>query len=68
MDRKRRRNCHRRQRQLYQALNAHQFDLEIERAAAPSDLEEQTEATRLVLKWLEKATVRQARLEARKLH
>jgi hypothetical protein len=49
------------QRQLYQALNAHQFDLEMERDTASNcDLEERIEATRLVLKWLEQATFGQA--------
>jgi DNA-binding MurR/RpiR family transcriptional regulator len=54
------------QRQLHQALKAHQSELEIERdAASDRNLEERIEATGRVLKWLEQATFRQA---ARRLH
>ena len=51
---------------LYQALNAHQSDLEIERDAAPDcGLEERLEATRRVVKWLEDAASRPDQPEAR---
>ena len=44
------------QRQLRQALNAHQSDLEIERdAASVCGLDERIEATGRVLKWLDEA-------------
>jgi hypothetical protein len=54
---------------LYQALNAHKSDLEIEKAATPDcNLEKRLEATRRVLIWLEQATFKQARPEACSLH
>jgi hypothetical protein len=55
--------------QLFQALNAHKSDLEIERAAAPDcGLEERIEATGRVLTWLEEAASRRDQPEARTLH
>ena len=55
--------------QLFQALNAHKSDLEIERAAAPDcGLEERIEATGRVLAWLEEAASRRDQPEARTLH
>ena len=57
------------QRQLHQALKVHKFDLEIERGAASDcDLEDRIEATGRVLKWLEQATLREARGKACMLH
>jgi hypothetical protein len=42
--------------QLFQALKAHKFELEIERdGASDCDLEERIEATRQLLEWLSKA-------------
>jgi hypothetical protein len=42
------------QSELYQALKAHQSDLEIQRDAAPGcDLDERIEATGRVLQWLD---------------
>jgi hypothetical protein len=42
------------QGELYQALKAHQSDLEIRQDAAPAcGLEDRIEATRRVLKWLD---------------
>jgi hypothetical protein len=42
------------QGELYQALKAHQSDLEIQRDAAPAcGLEDRIEATRRVLQWLD---------------
>jgi hypothetical protein len=57
------------QREIYRALKAHQFDLEIERTTASDcDLEERIEATGQLLEWLEQAleppTFRQAQPEA----
>jgi hypothetical protein len=55
--------------QLFQALNAHKSDLEIERdAASDCGLEERIEATGRVLKWLEEAASRQDQPEACTLH
>jgi hypothetical protein len=46
--------------ELFNALNTHKSDLEIERDAAPDcGLEERLEATQPVLKWLEQAAVEQ---------
>jgi hypothetical protein len=54
---------------LYEALNAHKSDLEIESAAAQGcDLDERLEATRRVLNWLEQATCKKAQPEAPLLH
>jgi hypothetical protein len=55
--------------QLFQALNAHRSELEIERDVAwDCDLEERIEATRQLLEWLEQAletpAFRQAQPEA----
>jgi hypothetical protein len=48
------------QRELYEALNAHKFVLELELSATLNCyLDERIEATRLVLKWLEQAAVGQ---------
>jgi hypothetical protein len=53
---------------LYQALNAHKSDLEIEQAAASDyELGERLEATQRVVEWLEQA-MRQAEPEASSLH
>jgi hypothetical protein len=42
------------QAELYQALKAHQSDLEIQRDAAPAcGVEDRIEATRRVLQWLD---------------
>ena len=49
---------------LYQALNAHKSDLEIERAIAlDCDLDDRIEATGRVLKWLEEASRRDQPVE-----
>jgi hypothetical protein len=54
---------------LYQALNAHKSDLEIERAAASDcGLEERLEAARRVLQWLKQATSKQAQPEDPTFH
>jgi hypothetical protein len=53
------------QRELRQALKAHNRDLEIEREAASAcGLEDRIEATRLVLKWLDEQVEPQAHPEA----
>jgi hypothetical protein len=54
---------------LYQALNAHKSDLEIERGAAlDCDLDDRIEATGRVLKWLNEAASRWDQPKARTLH